>query len=149
MNTNKKNHQRVMSMAHIIYRRDCDFSAIGGEKPDWKRACNDAWRIQDVRKALQKGLVKIIFTKRNGEEAKRIGTLSKEYIPWSKKPKDTHVDHINLPPNYTTITYYDLTQGGWRSFHIADLVSAVPVEDISTPVYMNAGERLYLTANSL
>lgn len=147
MKTNNKNHQRVMSMAHIIYRRDCDFSTITDVQPDWKRAVNDAWRIQDVRTAMQKGLVKIIYTKRNGEEVRRIGTLCADYIPGSKMPKGTGSSMIE--PNYTTIAYYDITQGGWRSFHIADLITAVPVQDVSTPVYVNAGERLYLTANSL
>ena len=147
MNTNNLNHKRVMHMAHILYRRDCDLSPISDVKPDWKRSCNEAWDIQDVRTAMQQGLVKIYFVKKNGEVVSRIGTLNPDFIPGSKMPKGT--DSVTLTPNYETIAYYDLDKRGWRSFQIIGLISAVPVEDVSTPVYVNAGERLYLTANSL
>ena len=147
MNTNNLNHKRVMHMAHILYRRDCDLSPISDAKPDWKRSCNEAWDIQDVRTALQKGRVKLIYIKKNGEEVCRIGTLNPDFIPGSKMPKGT--DKVTLEPNYETIAYYDLDKRGWRSFQIIGLISAVPVEDISTPVYSVAGEKLYKTSNPL
>ena len=147
MNTNNLNHKRVMHMAHILYRRDCDLSPISDAKPDWKRSCNEAWDIQDVRTALQRGLVKLTFNKTNGEEVCRIGTLNPDFIPGSKMPKGT--DSVTLTPNYETIAYYDLDKRGWRSFQIIGLISAVPVEDISTPVYSVAGEKLYKTSNPL
>ncbi len=141
MNTNNLNHKRVMHMAHILYRRDLEISIIGNTKSDWQRACKDAWRILDVRTAMQQGLVKIYFTKKNGEVVSRIATLNPDHIPGSKMPKGTSME--TLAQNYATMTYYDLTRGAWRSFCIAELLSAVPVEDVSMPVYMNSGEKLY------
>lgn len=143
MNTNNLNHKRVMHMAHILYRRDCDLSPISDAKPDWKRSCNEAWDIQDVRTALQKGRVKLIFVKKNGEVVCRIGTLNPDFIPGSKMPKGTKGETVNLSPNYETIAYYDLTKGGWRSFEIIGLYAARPVDDISTPVYVLCGSSIF------
>lgn len=80
---------------------------------------------QDLRHYLHKGVVKVIFTKKDGTERTMLATLNEELIPEDKKPKGTgkKVD------NGETVAVYDVEADGWRSFNI-DSIKEVDYGDM-------------------
>ena len=139
--------QRVMHMAHLLYERSKEESCVFcNVHPDWSTSMQDAWAIQRVREAMQSGVVQLLFAKKVGEYAIRVGTLSADYIPGSKMPKgiqDAEIEQGLTEPVWNVISYYDLTRQGWRSFDVRNLKKAVPVILISEPRFVETNVRLY------
>lgn len=138
--------QRVMHMAHLLYNYTKEVSCISNVHPDWSTSMQDAWAIQRVREAMQSGVVRLYFVKKNGSHAVRVGTLSADYIPGSKMPKgiqDAEIEQGLAEPVWNVMSYYDLTRQGWRSFDVRNLKKAVPVRPVGEPRYLETNKRLY------
>ena len=80
---------------------------------------------QDLRHYLHKGVVKVIFTKKDGTERTMLATLNEELIPEDKKPKGTG----KKKDNGETVAVYDVEADGWRSFNI-DSIKEVDYGDM-------------------
>ena len=80
---------------------------------------------QDLRHYLHKGVVKVIFTKKDGTERTMMATLNEELIPEDKKPKGTG----KKKDNGETVAVYDVEADGWRSFNI-DSIKEVDYGDM-------------------
>ena len=80
---------------------------------------------QDLRHYLHKGVVKVIFTKKDGTERTMMATLNEELIPEDKKPKGTG----KKKDNGETVAVYDVEADGWRSFNI-DSIKEVDYGDL-------------------
>lgn len=66
---------------------------------------------QNIKSGLQKGLVKIIFTKKDGSTRELLGTLNEQLIPLDMKPTgNAHEPNLEVQP------VYDVENDGWRSF---------------------------------
>jgi hypothetical protein len=67
----------------------------------------------DLRLRLQSGVVKVIFTKKDGTDRTMLATLNEGLIPEDKKPKGTgkKVESGNV------FAVYDVEADGWRSFN--------------------------------
>ena len=133
-------------MAHIIYKARLMRQILHGVNYSWSTAVTDAWRMQEVRNAMYTGIVELYYTKKDGTDVMRHGTLSPALIPSMAAPKgiqDKLIEDGAAEPTWGVISYYDLDMRGWRSFQRDSLNKAVPVVDISTPVYTTAGNRLY------
>jgi hypothetical protein len=77
--------------------------------------------INDLRDSLQKGIVTVTFTKKDGSERVMKCTLSENFIAQKDLPKgNTRVS------NDEAIAVYDVDVSGWRSFRI-DSVKSVTV----------------------
>ena len=81
--------------------------------------------IEDLRHYLHKGVVKVIFTKKDGTERTMLATLNEELIPEDKKPKGTG----KKKDNGETVAVYDVEADGWRSFNI-DSIKEVDYGDM-------------------
>ena len=138
--------QRVMHMAHIIYKARLMRQILHGVNYSWSTAVTDAWRMQEVRNAMSTGIVELYYTKKDGTDVMRHGTLSPALIPSMAAPKgiqDKLIEDGAAEPVWGVVSYYDLDMHGWRSFQIESLRKASPAVDISTPVYTTVGSRLY------
>jgi len=138
--------QRVMHMAHIIYKARLMRQILHGVNYSWSTAVTDAWRMQEVRNAMSTGIVELYYTKKDGTDVMRHGTLSPALIPSMAAPKgiqDKLIEDGAAEPVWGVVSYYDLDMHGWRSFQIESLRKASPAVDISTPVYKSLGKRLY------
>jgi hypothetical protein len=86
----------------------------------WSQAMKQAWkeiRLQDLNTALAHQTVRVTFLKINGEITTREATRSSKFIPHRFVPKGTGQgkhDHV--------VTFYSLTDGGWRSFRSENLI---------------------------
>jgi hypothetical protein len=67
----------------------------------------------DLRLRLQSGVVKVIFTKKDGTDRTMLATLNEGLIPEDKKPKGTG----KKVENGNTFAVYDVEADGWRSFN--------------------------------
>jgi hypothetical protein len=79
----------------------------------------------ELREHLHTGVVKVIFTKKDGTDRTMMATLNEDLIPEDKKPKGTgkKVDNGN------TFSVYDVEADGWRSFNY-DTVKEVDYGDM-------------------
>jgi hypothetical protein len=79
----------------------------------------------ELRENLHKGLVKVVFVKKDGTDRTMMATLNEDLIPEDKKPKGTgkKVDNGN------TFAVYDVEADGWRSFNY-DTVKEVDYGDM-------------------
>ena len=102
---------RAMFMAHHVQRSQPAAS--------WAFCVQYAWNMLDIRELLSHGIVKFVYTKKNGEIRQAKGTLWMELIPEDKRPKG---DTSNLSPlaarHYGVINYFDVDKQDWRSFDI-------------------------------
>lgn len=69
--------------------------------------------IDSVKQNLQRGIVKVVFTKKDGTDRTMLATLNEDLIPEDKRPKGTG----KKVTNSNTIAVYDVEADGWRSFN--------------------------------
>jgi len=135
-----------MHMAHLIYGNLQQLASFSSVQLDWSDSVKEAWAIQRVREAMQSGVVRLYFTKNNGEHAARVGTLCADYIPGSKMPKgirDAEIEQGLAEPVWNVINYYDLTRHDWRSLDVRNLQKAESVMLVSELRYIETNVRLY------
>ena len=64
-----------------------------------------------IKQALDRGLVEVVFIKKDGTERTLVATLREDLIPEDRKPKGgERVASIEVQP------VYDVENDGWRSF---------------------------------
>jgi hypothetical protein len=87
----------------------------------WSQAMKKAWKeikLRDLSAALAHKTVRVSFMKVNGEKTTRMATRSSKLIPHPFAPKGTgQGKHDNV------VTFFSLTDGGWRSFRSDNLIS--------------------------
>jgi hypothetical protein len=112
------------------YQRDYEEEQEDEEEWDAEAALDEIVEevdgfTEDLKHHLHKGVVKVIFTKKDGTERTMMATLNEELIPEDKKPKGTgkKVD------NGETVAVYDVEADGWRSFNI-DSIKEVDYGDM-------------------
>lgn len=99
--------QRVMHWAHRIHPTlECE----------WKEAVLHAWYMHYLHKWLEHGIVKFVYTKKDGSTRAARGTLHPELIPEERRSKGMR------KPNWKSIAYYDLDKQDWRAFRVEDFL---------------------------
>jgi len=68
---------------------------------------------------LQSGVVKVNFTKKDGEVREMSCTLIDSYIPEENKPKGSSERKLSE----STLRVFDINAKGWRSFVLANVNS--------------------------
>jgi len=72
---------------------------------------------QEVKEALQAGVVQVTFTKVNGEERVMSCTLKRDLLPAVTETEDVEgVEKKVKKPNPDVLPVYDVKAAGWRSF---------------------------------
>lgn len=76
--------------------------------------------IQEIKKMLNQGEVKFVFTKKDGTEREARGTTNLGTIPEESHPKGTGADVVG-----DQVRYFDLDKNAWRSFNFANFVKVL------------------------
>ena len=78
-----------------------------------------------LENSLRQGLVKVSFTKINGDRRDMTCTLRSDLIPDDLKPKTNRptVENADGELEQATISVYDVDADGWRSFRKANIIS--------------------------
>ena len=114
-------------MAHYLKKYDPRITT-------WQGAVNNGWYFVRFCKALNNGVIRFSFWKKDGSIREAVGTTNLVLIPLDKLPKNTSYDHL---PNYQTITFFDLEKSEWRSFNIASFIGFVSIwglNNVNKPV---------------
>lgn len=73
---------------------------------------------EQILNELRDGLVRVVFTKKDGTQRSLLGTLNPSLIPEEKQPKGSNRVHsVESQP------VYDVEKDDWRSFRWDSLVS--------------------------
>ena len=96
------------------------FRKGSGVGPSWSDLVAHAWYFVRFRQWLNQGVVRFSFFKKDGSIREAIGTTNLLLIPTEKHPKGTA-----LAPVYSTINFFDLVKGEWRSFNILSFIGFV------------------------
>jgi hypothetical protein len=112
------------------YQRDCEADEESEEEWDAEAAleeiCDEFEAGKtELRENLHRGLVKVVFTKKDGTDRTMMATLNEGLIPEDKKPKGTG----KKVENGNTFAVYDVEADGWRSFNY-DTVKEVDYGDM-------------------
>jgi len=110
MKTSLSLRQRVMYKA---------WNLIKEEGFTFRRALKFAWTVvkrAEFKKLLSQTVVKVTFTKVNGETTTRLATRSAEFIPAEYAPKGEG------NRNEGVITFFSMNDGGWRSLKAENLI---------------------------
>jgi hypothetical protein len=80
-------------------------------------------------KDLQQNVIKVTFTKINGEKREMRCTLMDKYLPSNTDKNHLIAEHKKVE-NLSVLAVWDLDNGGWRSFRIdsVEYVEATPSE---------------------
>ena len=73
---------------------------------------------------LKRNLMKVVFTKKNGEERTMLCTLHESILPESSITESTK------KVNPDTISVWDIDNNGWRSFRMDSIKGAKVVESV-------------------
>jgi hypothetical protein len=87
----------------------------------WSQAMKAAWKeikLRDLSNALSHQTVRVSFMKVNGERTTRMATRNSKLIPSQFAPKGSGMSKAD-----NVITFFSLTDGGWRSFRSDNLIT--------------------------
>ena len=118
---------RALFMAHYLKKYDPRITT-------WQGAVNNGWYFVRFCKALNNGVIRFSFWKKDGSIREAVGTTNLMLIPLDKLPMNTAVDHAQ---NYQTICFFDLEKSEWRSFNIASFIGFVSIwglNNVNKPV---------------
>ena len=118
------NNSRALHMAHILHKHKPDFQ--------WGDMLRYGWYFVRFRQALQQGLVKFSYFKKDGSIREARGTLCMDLIPDEKWPKGTKSSLVN----WSIVNYFDLAKGEWRSFAITEFIGYVEVLRLSEELWL-------------
>ncbi len=102
--------QRVLLKAWRLIRE---------EGMTFSRALKFAWKVvkrAELRDLLSHAIVTVTFMKVSGEITTRTVTRNASFIPAEFAPKGENTK------KYGTITFFSLSDGGWRSFRSDNLI---------------------------
>jgi hypothetical protein len=74
--------------------------------------------IEDLRNALNEGVVLFKFKKKDGSEREARGTTNDLLIPAGDMPKGKRTPKQQAKYDSATVTFYDINAKGWRSMCI-------------------------------
>lgn len=74
--------------------------------------------IQDLRKALNEGIVLFEFIKKDGSTRHARGTTSPELVPNNDLPKGKRTPLQQAAFERQTVAFYDIDAKGWRCMRI-------------------------------
>ena len=74
--------------------------------------------IQDLRKALNEGIVLFDFIKKDGSLRHARGTTCPDLVPADDTPKGKRTPEQQALYERQTVTFYDIDKKGWRSMRI-------------------------------
>ena len=80
--------------------------------------------INDLRTALNEGVVLFEFIKRDGTLRHARGTTSPDLIPTENIPQNKRSPQQQAAFERQVVTFYDIDRKGWRSMRIDTLWSA-------------------------
>ena len=135
-----------MHYAHILYKNALLLSIISDVQANWSASLQDAWKMQNVREALNGGIVKLSYLTDSGNENIQIGTRSPEFIPMKKRPKHSDEQEVEdgfAEPCYDTIKYFDVDKWAWRSFKVENLQAAELMEANIHVTIKDKGRKIY------
>lgn len=102
------------------YQRDCESEQESEEEWDAQAALEELIDSYEgpteydiLKENLHKGVVKVVFIKKDGTLREMMATLNEDLIPEDKKPKGTG----KKTENTNTFSVYDVEADGWRSFN--------------------------------
>ena len=72
----------------------------------------------DLRKALNEGIVIFQFIKKDGSLRAARGTTCPELVPTDDMPKGKRTPQQQTAYNRQTVAFYDIDRKGWRSMRI-------------------------------
>ena len=72
----------------------------------------------DLRKALNEGIVIFEFVKKDGTLRHARGTTNPDLIPTDNMPQGKRTPQEQALYNRTVVTFYDIDRKGWRSMRI-------------------------------
>ena len=124
-----KIHSRVLSMAHILYSNKPGFK--------WSDLVAHAWYFEHFIAALNSGIARFSYFKRDGTLREAIGTRYLPIIPADKQPKGI----VDRHPVYSAITYFDLEKGDWRSFKITEFIGFVEYFKLEEELFIKKADK--------
>ena len=74
--------------------------------------------INDLRKALNEGIVLFEFVKKDGTIRHARGTTCPELIPTDNTPQGKRTPEQQAAYQRQTVAFYDIDKKGWRSMRI-------------------------------
>lgn len=80
-----------------------------------------------LKECLQKGVVKVVFTKKDGSEREMICTLRSDYLPVSSETKP--LNESARKENDEVLAVWDINNAGWRSFRY-DTIKSTTLQSI-------------------
>lgn len=83
-------------------------------------ALKAAWKAVKLRMALKVGKVEVTFRKASGEITTRTATLCSDFFEYTNKG-------TNRVPKPSVISFYSLTDNGFRACRIERLISYNPI----------------------
>ena len=89
-----------------------------------KQATEHAWYFERLRTAMQTGIVRFSYWKKDGSIREAVGTLRTVLIPPDKRP---HTTEDESSVNYETFAYFDLYTNDWRSFRLEHFIGFVDI----------------------
>ena len=79
--------------------------------------------IDQLRKALNQGVVNFTFIKKDGTLRHARGTTSPHLIPTDNTPKGARTPSVQALYEQQVVTFYDIDKKGWRSMQISTIWS--------------------------
>lgn len=101
--------QRVMHYAHYLYTTAAE--------TNWSECLRKAWKLVKLVIRMHAGAVHFCYRKVDGSVRNATGTLRISDLALSSGSRQKK-------PNYGTICYFDIDKWQFRSFRIANLISA-------------------------
>ena len=74
--------------------------------------------IQDLRKALNEGVVLFEFIKKDGSHRHACGTTDPDLVPADNVPQGKRTPEQEAAFQRQTVAFYDIDKKGWRSMRI-------------------------------
>ena len=78
-----------------------------------------SWQNEYLKNALQKGVVKVKFIKKDGTERNMLCTLNPDLLP---AQVDLEESVQKKTPNPDVLAVYDVEKDGWRSFRYDSII---------------------------
>ena len=116
-----------MRTAHVLQKGDEDHKKSGQSI-----ALKQAWWFESFRNALNNGLARFTYYKKDGSTRTALGTRSPLLIPADKAPKCPQ-NNDEWEERAKAIPYFDLEKREWRSFNVLNFVSLDEVWTFNNP----------------
>lgn len=110
-----KKLRRLMRRAHYLENKTTEYY-------DKASSLRGAWWFESFREAMNNGMARFTYYKKDGTFRRTLGTRSPLLIPADKLPKCPQ-DNDEWEERAEAIPYFDLDKMEWRSFRVLLFVS--------------------------